>query len=94
MPINQSYYEKRPSIKEGLTSPLCSEEVLEIYEFIVENRHYTVNRGVGMGADVAVAPDMLKLKEVGDIEGVDIHRYKTYCFDFVTHQTKLEQKKD
>jgi len=47
-----------------------------------------------MGMDIAIAPDMLKLKEVGDIEGIEIYRYKKHCVDFVSRQTKLEQKKD
>ena len=47
-----------------------------------------------MGADIAIAPDMLKFKEAGDIEGIDIYRYKDHCFDFINKQGTLEQKKD
>lgn len=88
------YYKSRPSITEGLLSPLASKEAIEIYSFITENAHYTVNRGGGMGMDVAIAPDMLKLKAIGDIEGIDIYRYKNYCNSFVSKQGKLERKKD
>lgn len=94
IPINEEYYNKRPSIKEGLVVPKHSEEAREVYIFLMENQHYTVNRGGGMGMDIAISPDMLKLKEVGDIEGIDIYRYKKHCIDFVGRQTKLEQKKD
>lgn len=62
--------------------------------FLLENQHYTVNRGGGMGLDVAIAPDMLKLKEAGDIEGIEIYRYKKYCTTFVAKQSELERKKD
>ncbi len=61
--------------------------------FIIENHHYSVNVGTGMGVDMAVAPDMLKLKAVGDIEGVEIYRFKRYCQSFINKQSETDRKK-
>ncbi len=94
MPINEGYYERYPSIRDGLVSPRASEDVLILYNFILENQHLTINRGVGMGSDIAIAPDMLKIKEVGEIEGLDVYRYKKYFHSFVYRNTKLQNKKD
>lgn len=47
-----------------------------------------------MGMDVSIAPDMLRLKEVGDLEGIDIYPFKYYFQDFISKQSELEHKKD
>lgn len=94
IPINEEYLIKRPSIANTLIVPEHSEEVAEIYNFIIQNRHYTVNRGLGMGMDVSIAPDMIKLSSRAKTRGIDIDRYEEYCFLFISKQSQLEQKKE
>jgi hypothetical protein len=94
VPINAEYYEKRPSLITAFTRPKCGETALEVYMFISENRHYTINRGAGMGMDVSVAPDMIKLAQRAEKRGIDIDRYETYCYEFIKKQSEYEQRKD
>ena len=94
VPINNEYYEKRPSLITALTRPECGETALEVYMFISENRHYTINRGIGMGMDVSVAPDMIKLEQRAEKRDIDIDRYETYCYKFIAKQSEYEQRKD
>ena len=94
VPINEEYFLKRPSISKTLKSPEASENVREIYSFILQNRHYTVNRGVGMGMDVSVAPDMDKLDRRAKKKDIDIDRYEDYCFYFISKQSEIEQRKE
>lgn len=46
-----------------------------------------------MGADVVIAPDMMKIKQRGLDIGVDILPYEDYIKTFIYKQGKLEQKK-
>lgn len=46
-----------------------------------------------MGADVTIAPDMIKIKERGVDKGIDILSYEEYVKTFIYRQGKLEQSK-
>jgi hypothetical protein len=65
-----------------------------VYRFIVKASIYTIDKGVGMGLDVAIAPDILKVNELGKEKGIDIFLFEEYMDDFVSIKSKLEQKKD
>jgi hypothetical protein len=92
--INEEYFKKWTSVAKAFIRPEHSEEVVEIYNFIIKNSHYTVNRGVGLGMDVSVAPDMDKLERRASKKGIDIDRYEDYCIMFVNKQSEREQKKE
>lgn len=77
-----------------IVPPKCRDNVFEIYRFIVENSHYTINRGVGMGADIAIAPNMIKIKKIAEEEGIEIYKYKNFFIDFIDKKTKQEQRKE
>jgi len=94
MPIDSGYYERYPSIRDGLISPRATENAITIYKFILENQHLTKDKGVGMGSDIAIAPDMLEIRDVGLEEGLDVYRYKKFFQSFVYKNTKLQNKKD
>jgi len=66
----------------------------EVYRFIVKASIYTIDKGVGMGLDVAIAPDILKVNELGKERGINIFLFEEYLDDFVSIKSKLEQKKD
>jgi hypothetical protein len=91
VPINEEYFQKRPSLSILFDTLNANEEAIEIYKFIANNRHYTIDRGIGMGADISIAPDMLKLIERAKTKGIDIERYENYCIEFIRRQSKLEQ---
>jgi hypothetical protein len=77
---------------QALREPEMSEEVKEIYYFILDVQAYTLNRGVGMGVDVAIAADMSKILPIAKEHGIDIYTYKDYLNKFIAMQSKLENK--
>lgn len=77
---------------QALREPEMSEEVKEIYYFILDVQAYTLNRGVGMGVDVAIAADMSKILPIAKEHGMDIYTYKDYLNKFIGMQSKLENK--
>lgn len=93
MKINEQYYERYPSIRDGLMSPTVSHEAVEIYNFIAENQYSTINIGGGMGTTIAVAPNMIDFIKLGDYDGIDAYRYKKYIIDFINKKTELQQRK-
>ena len=42
---------------------------------------------------VQIAPDMLKICELGDKYGIEVLRYEEYCENFLTKKSELEHKK-
>lgn len=89
--IDDGFFKRNPHLATDLKAPVVSDEAKEIYSFIVDNP-YTINRGGGMGMDVAIIPDMTKLCEIGEKEGVDIYTYKEFCYDFIVQQNKQEAR--
>jgi len=77
---------------QALREPEMSEEVKELYYFILDVQAYTLNRGVGMGVDVAIAADMSKILPIAKEHGIDIYTYKDYLNKFISMQSKLENK--
>ena len=69
-----------------------SEDVKELYYFILDVQAYTLNRGIGMGTDVAIAADLSKILPIAKEHGIDIYTYKDYLNKFILKQTKLETK--
>ena len=69
-----------------------SEDVKELYYFILDVQAYTLNRGIGMGTDVAIAADLSKILPIAKEHGIDIYTYKDYLNKFISRQTKLENK--
>lgn len=45
-----------------------------------------------MGVDVSIAPDILKIDQLGIKMGIDIFRYEEYCEDFIARKSEQEQK--
>ena len=94
VPLNEEYYKKRPSIVDALSEPKNSEISKEVYHFIRDTSHYTINRGGGMSPDMAIAPDILKFNEVAKLKGIEIMPYENFCNMFVYKKTKHERRKD
>lgn len=90
---SQKYWQDRPSLVEALRKPDSDEEAIEIYDFICKASVYSIDRGGGMGMSVQVAPDMLKICDLGDKYGIEILRYEDYCENFLTKKSELEHKK-
>jgi hypothetical protein len=88
------YWEKRPSLIEAFKKPKASDEAIEIYNFICKASIYTVDKGVGMGMDVTIAPDILKIDQLGQKMGIDIFKYEEYCQDFIAQKSEQEQKQN
>lgn len=89
--INDDFFNRNPEFLKGLKAPEVSDEAREIYEFISDNP-YTINRGVGMGIDVTVAPDMSKILPLGKEAGIDVYTYKEFFSMYVNKQRKIEEK--
>lgn len=89
--IDDIFYKQNPEMLKAITPPKSSDDAREIYNFITENP-YTINRGVGMGADVTIAPDMSKIIIVADKEGIDAYTYKDFFLMFVNKQREEEEK--
>ena len=89
----EKYYLDRPTLQEALKRPNSSEESIEIYNFICKSSIYTIDKGVGMGVDVAIAPDILKIDNLGIKMGIDIFKYESYCEDFISRKSEQEQKR-
>lgn len=89
--INESFFERNPEFLQDIQRPIASEEAIEIFELIKENP-YTINRNVGMGLDITLAPDMVKICQIGDKEGIDLYTYKDYFKLFINLQRKQEEK--
>ena len=90
--IDDGFWKGRPSLLQALREPEMSEEVKELYYFILDVQAYTLNRGVGMGVDVAIAADMSKILPIAKEHGIDIYTYKDYLNKFIAMQSKLENK--
>ena len=45
-----------------------------------------------MGADAILAPDILKIDELGKKKGIDIFQYEEHCNDFIAQKAEQEQK--
>lgn len=89
--IDKNFYDRNPEFLENIKQPIASQEALEIFELIKENP-YTINRNVGMGLDVTISPDMVKICQIGEKEGIDLYTYKDYFHIFVNLQRDKEQK--
>jgi hypothetical protein len=101
VPINEEYFSKRPSIAKTFIRPKHSEEIAEIYNFIIENSIYAETRIIGFSSmagtelrEVPVAPKIDIWRENAKIIDIDIDRYKDHCFLFIRKQSEREQRKE
>ena len=89
--IDSLFFQRNPEFLEDLKEPLSSVEAKEIFELIKENP-YTINRGAGMGTDIVISPDMVKICQIGEKEGLDLYPYKEFFKLYVYKQRESEQK--
>lgn len=89
--INEDFFKRNPEFLENIKRPIASFEAIEIFEIIQDNP-YTINRNVGMGLDIPLAPDMVKISEIGKQEGLDLYPYKEYFKLYINMQRKQEDK--
>lgn len=89
--IDSLFFQRNPEFLEDLKEPFSSVEAKEIFELIKENP-YTINRGVGMGTDIIISPDMVRICQIGEREGIDLYPYKEFFKLYVYKQRESEQK--
>ena len=89
--LDDSFWKENPEFLENIKQPVASFDAIQIFELIKENP-YTINRNVGMGLDVTISPDMVKICQIGEREGVELYTYKEYFKMYVNLQREQEQK--